>query len=307
MRIGLFALGTEGIEAFEETARWAESAGLATVWVAHVPWSIDALTALAFAGRATERIELGSAVMNTHSRHPLAMAQQALTTQAACGGRLTLGLGPSHRVVIEQGYGLSYDRPARHVREYLDVLEAAFAGTGSVDHDGEVYRVHSPFQVPGARPVPVMLAALAPLMLRLAGERTGGTITWMTDRRALAEHIVPRITAAAEAAGRPAPRVVAGVPVAVCDDPDAARERAAELFALYGTVEAYQRVLALGDADGPAGVAVVGDEAAVERQLRSYAEAGATDLSASVFPVGPHGDASRRRTLDLLASLAPEL
>ena len=156
--------------------------------------------------------------MQTWSRHPYAMAQQALTTQAAVGGRLLLGLGPSHPDWVENAYGESYDHPLRHMREYLSVLESAFTLSGKVDFVGETYRSTSVLDVPGAAEVPIFLAALGPGMLRLAGERAHGTITWMGDERAHGEHVVPRITAAASSAGRTPPRIVAGLPVAVCDD-----------------------------------------------------------------------------------------
>jgi F420-dependent oxidoreductase-like protein len=311
MQIGVFIgdAGGEstGVDALRANARDAEARGLATGWVPHIPWSLDSLTALALVGPETERIELGTAVIPTYSRHPLGMAQQALSTQAACDGRLTLGIGPSHPVVIENMYGLSYDKPYRHTREYLEVLDAAFACTGQVDHDGDLFHVHAMLRVPDASPVPVLIAALAPLMLALAGSRAQGTITWMADERALGEHVVPRIADAATEAGRPTPRVVIGLPVAVCDDAAAGRDRAAHAFSVYDHIPTYQRIIERGDADGPADVVAVGTEAEVTARLQSYRDAGATDLAASVFTVGAdeaERARSRERTLDLLASLA---
>jgi F420-dependent oxidoreductase-like protein len=235
------------------------------------------------------------------------MAQQALTTQAAVGGRLLLGLGPSHPEWVASAYGESYDRPIRHVNKYLGVLESAFALKGRVDFVGETYRSTSALDVPGAVDPPIFLAALGPAMLRLAGEHTNGTITWMGDERAHSEHVVPRINAAAQSAGRPAPRVIAGLPVAVCDDATAGRDEAARRFAIYGDIPTYARMLARGNADGPADVCVVGTERDVEARLRSYAATGITDLLAAVFPVGDDAPASRQRTMDFLASLAPRL
>jgi F420-dependent oxidoreductase-like protein len=238
------------------------------------------------------------------------MAQQALSTQAVAGGRLSLGIGPSHQMVVEGMYGLSYEHPIRHVREYVDVLESAFAGTGQVDHDGELYSVHAMLNVPGATSAPLLLAALAPLMLQLAGEHTDGTITWMCDERATSEHVVPRITEAAESAGRRAPRIISGLPVCVHDDTGAARERAAHAFQVYGQIPTYRRILDRGDGAGPADVCIVGDEATIEAKLRSHRDAGVTDLAATIFPVGQSPAArvaSRQRTFDFLASLAPEL
>jgi F420-dependent oxidoreductase-like protein len=311
MRIGIFISDTggerTGIDELLAAAQWAESSNLATAWVPHIPWSLDALTALALAGRTTSRIELGTAVVPTYPRHPLALAQQALSTQAACDGRLLLGIGPSHPVVVENMHGLSYDKPIRHMREYLEILDRAFAGPGQVHYEGETYTVNALLDVPDSSPVPIMLAALAPLMLKLAGSRTQGTITWMADERAHAEHVLPRITAAATEAGRPAPRIVAGLPIAVCDDADEGRRRAAKLFSVYENIPTYQRILDRGEAGSPAEVSIIGTEAEVTKRLESYRDAGVTDLAATVFGVGDDREASRRRTRDLLASLAPEI
>jgi F420-dependent oxidoreductase-like protein len=325
VRIGIFIADTSprgsALEEVVRRARWAEEHGLSTGWVPHVPWSLDALTSLAIAGQRTQRIELGTAVVPTWSRHPYGMAQHALTTQAACGGRLLLGIGPSHQMVAESWYGASYAGVIHHVREYVGVLEACFAAQaeanasgggpgklgGRVQHAGERYPVDALLDVPGATPVPVYLAALAPLMLKLAGERAAGTITWMGDERTHAEHVLPRLEAAARAVGRATPRVIAGLPVAVCDDRDEGRATADRLYGMYEGIPTYARMLARGDARSPADVAVVGNEVRVRERLRSYSRSGVTDLCAMVFAVG--GDAasrakSQRRCEDLLATLA---
>jgi F420-dependent oxidoreductase-like protein len=312
MRIGLFISDVSGeqttIDQLLANARAAEALGFTTGWVPHIPWSLDGLTALALAGQVTNRIELGTAVMPTYPRHPMAMAQQAMSTQAATNGRLVLGVGPSHPVVIESMHGLEYARPVHHTREYVEVLRAAFAGSGHVEYRGEVFGFASMLTVPGSTPAPIMIAALAPKMLQLAGELTDGTITYWANERAVGEHIVPRITAAADAAERPAPRVVVGLPVAVVDDADAGRDRAEKLFAAYLNIPTYQRILSRGGDDtSPADVAVIGTEAEVVERLRSYASAGATDLCATALGLGDDRDASQRRTIELLASLAPEL
>jgi F420-dependent oxidoreductase-like protein len=311
VRIGLFiaepAVDGSDLATVLAQAQWAEDHDFTTGWVPHIPWSLDGLTSLAVAGQVTTRIELGSAVMPTWSRHPYAMAQQALTTQAAVGGRLVLGLGPSHPEWVANAYGEGYDRPMRHMREYLSVVESAFCLTGQVDFVGETYRSTSALDVPGAVDPPIFLAALGAAMLQLAGEHTSGTITWMGDERAHAEHVVPRINAAAKSAGRSPPRVVAGLPVSVCDDAAAGREEAARRFAIYADIPTYARMLARGNAKGPADVCVVGTEREVEARLRSYAATGVTDLLAAVFPVGDDEQASRQRTLDFLASLTPQL
>ncbi|MGH7133682.1 MAG: TIGR03564 family F420-dependent LLM class oxidoreductase, partial [Phycisphaerales bacterium] len=197
-------------------AQAAEAAGFTSVWMPQVPGDFDAFTGITLMGQATERIELGTAVVPIQTRHPIAMAQEVLSNQAVCEGRFTLGLGASHHWIIEDMLGLPYGRPAHQMRNYLEVLNAALRGPGSVDVENDGYRVHSPIDVTDWSPTPVLLAALGPVMLRLAGEHASGTILWMADARAVAAHVVPRITRAAAAAGRPAPRIVVGVPVTLC-------------------------------------------------------------------------------------------
>lgn len=305
MRIGVFIGEASGertsVEQLLANAVEAEERGFATGWVPHIPWSLDALTACALAARETARLELGTAVVPTFPRHPMSMAQDALSVQAVAGGRFTLGIGPSHPVVVEHMYGLSYDRPAAHTAEYVEVLQACFAGTGQVDHVGERFRVHAMLEVPGASEVPVLVAALAPRMLELTGRLAAGTITYWADETAIGEHVVPRLTEAA--AGRPAPRVVAGVPVAVVDDVAAARERGAKLFATYEHIPTYQRILGRGAAQHPVDVAIIGTEQQVRDRIKRFEDAGATDLCASVLGLGDDRAASRQRTLDVLADL----
>src|SRR5215470_17280481 len=221
MRIGLMIGPEKGryrqkVAQLIADAETAERQGFTSVWIPQIPGDFDALTAMTLLGRATERIELGTAVLPIQTRHPIAMAQEALSIQAVCEGRFTLGVGASHHWIIEDMLGLSYERPAHHMRNYLEVLNAALRGPGSVDVENDGYRVHSPIDVTDRSPNPVLLAALGPVMLRLAGEQASGTILWMADERAVAEHVVPRIAKAAAESGRPAPRIVAGVPVVVC-------------------------------------------------------------------------------------------
>ncbi|MDO3634855.1 TIGR03564 family F420-dependent LLM class oxidoreductase [Mycolicibacterium arseniciresistens] len=290
----------------------AESAGFASFWFPQVPGYLDAMTAVALLGRVTERIELGTAVVPIQTRHPLIMAQQALTTQVACGGRFTLGIGPSHHWIIDGQLGLSYDRPARQVAEYLDVLGAALSGPGAVDVENDGHRVHGTIDVTDTFTTPMLIAALGPVMLRLAGERAGGTILWMADERTIDSHIAPRINAAADAAGRPAPRIVAGVPVALCADGevDEARAYASEVLGHADFSPNYVRLLEHGDAQDVGDTMAAGDESAVAARLRRYRDAGVTDLAARVVPLGADPAArreSRRRTEQFVASLAAEL
>lgn len=302
MRIGIFlgeGAGPDPIADLVTRSREAARDGFPSVWVPHI-LGADALISLAIIGREVPGIELGSAVIPTYPRHPLLMAQQALTVQAATGGRLVLGIGLSHQVVIEGMLGYSFDRPARHMREYLEVLLPALRQE-SVDVDGETLRAHGGVTVPGAAPCPVLLAALAPRMLRLAGGVADGTVTWMTGVRTLADHIVPSITAAAEEAGRPAPRVVTGLPICVTDDVARVRERAARGYRLYGQLPSYRAMLDREGAQGPADVMVAGDEASVRAQLEAFAAAGATDFLAAEFGSKPE---ERARTRALLTDLA---
>jgi len=293
-------------------AEAAEAAGFTSIWVPQIPNDFDALTAIVLMGRATARIELGTAVMPIQTRHPVAMAQQALATQAVCEGRFTLGLGPSHHWIVEDMLGLPYERPARLVRDYLEVLNAAFAGPGPVDVENDSYRIHNPLDVTDIVPTPVLVAALAPVMLRVAGEHASGTILWMADERAIGDHIAPRITKAAEEAGRPPPRIVAGVPVALCpsDQVDAARGWANQVLGHAEYSPNYERLLERGDATNVGDLLAAGDESAVEERLRRFRDAGATDLSFRILPWGPDRSArieSRRRTEAFLATLAGEL
>ena len=227
----------------------------------------------------------------------MTLAQQALTVQAISGGRLTLGIGLSHQIVVESIWGLSFEKPVRHMTEYLEIL-MPLVHERSVSFDGETLHAHGGLAVEDAPPVPVLVAALGTRMLELAGRMADGTATWMTGPATLATHTLPTITDAAAAAGRPAPRIGAGLPVLVTDDADAARERAAKVFQVYGTLPSYRAMLDREGADGPAGVAIVGDEASVSDQLTLLDAIGVTDLIAVEFasPKSPE----RARTRELL-------
>ncbi len=301
MRIGIFAGHTANgpIDATIDAARAAADDGFATFWLPQV-FGMEALIALAVVGREVPGIELGTAVVPTYPRHPVTLAQEALTTQAVSGGRLVLGIGLSHQLVIEGMFGLSFDKPLRHMREYLDVL-VPLLRDGKVSSAGETITGRAALDVKGATPPPpVLLAALGPKMLELAGTVVDGTVTWMTGAATLADHVVPVITNAATAAGRPAPRIGVGLPVCVTDDVDAARERAAKLFEIYGTLPSYRAMLDREGAAGPADVAIAGDEATVGAQIAHIASIGATDFVASIFG----SKEERDRTWAFLRSLS---
>jgi len=283
VRIGIYRgdAASGPIEKLIDAARTAADAGFASFWLPQV-MGMDAMTALAVVGREVPVIELGIAVVPTFPRHPIVMAQQALTTQAITGGRLTLGIGLSHQPIIEGSYGLSFDQPVRHMREYLEAL-LPLVREGAVSFAGDTVTARIGLDVRGSSPVRVVLAALGPKMLELAGGMADGTATWMTGPATLADHVVPTIRAAAEAAGRPAPVIGAGFPVCVTDDPAGARAAAAETFAIYGSLPSYRAMLDREGADGPADIAIVGDEAAVGEQLARLSAIGVTEFIASTF------------------------
>jgi F420-dependent oxidoreductase-like protein len=301
MKIGIFYGGPQDVDSHIEGAVNAESDGLDSNWYPQITGP-DALTVAALAGARTSRIEIGTSVTATYLRHPLALATQALTSQAATGGRFTLGIGVSHGMVVEGMWGVSYDRPAVHMREYLNIINALME-KGRADLDGEKFKVHTGLSIPGVTKPPVVVAALAPVMLKTAGAIADGTILWMTGPKTIESHVVPRLTKAAQEAGRPRPRVVTCLPVAVCEDPAEGREKAARAFQIYGMLPNYQRMLSKEGVSGPADVAIVGNEADVEKQIRAVASAGSTEFAAAEFPVGDDAKASLARTRALLKSL----
>jgi F420-dependent oxidoreductase-like protein len=313
MRLGVMVGPERGryatkVERMLEDARWAEDAGMTTAWVPQIPDDFDALTAAALIGANTSRIEIGTAVVPIQPRHPIALAHQTLSTQAVCEGRLSLGLGVSHHWIIDEMLGLPYERPVATMRAYLDVLDQALAGPGPVDVENDLFRVHNPLDITDVGPTPVMIAALGPHMLRLAGERTDGTILWLADERAIGGHIAPAINAAAESAGRRPPRVVAGVPVCLCrdDEVDVAIERANRVLSEAEVSPNYQALLDRGDATCVGDILAAGSESSIEKRLRSFADAGTTDVSIRVVPIGATREEkldSSRRTREYLASL----
>jgi 5,10-methylenetetrahydromethanopterin reductase len=302
MRIGVSPQDPSGpapLTALREELQRAADQGFASAWMSNI-FGVDPMTALAVAGSQVPGIEVGTAVVPTYPRHPAALAQQARTVAAAVDGRFVLGIGLSHRIVIEDMYGYDFSKPILHMREYLEVLLPLLDGQ-PVSFSGSTVRANIGLTTPSPGRVPVLLAALGPQMLRLAGERTDGTILWMTGPATVRDHIVPTITAAAQAAGRPGPRVVCILPVCVTDDPDGARERAARVFAIYGDLPSYRAMLDREGASGPADVAIVGDEDTVGAQVGALAEAGVTDFVAGEYTGGPDGARTREFLRTLLS------
>lgn len=298
MRIGIFGGEPASIDAAITGARDAAEQGFAGYWVSQI-FGFDNLTVLAIVGREVPGIELGTGVVPTYPRHPMMLAQQALTVQAATGGRLALGIGLSHQIVIENMFGLSFDKPLRHMREYLSIL-VPLIQTGSVSFTGETLSTSASIEVPGSSPCPVLVAALGPKMLELAGTVADGTVTWMTGRDTLGTYTVPTITKAASAAGRPNPRIGAAMPVCVTADVDATKARAAKVYQMYGMLPSYRAMLDREGAAGPEDLAIIGDEAAVTTEIRRIEDAGVTDFVAAEFGSGA---AEKERTRDLLRSL----
>lgn len=317
MRIGIMIGPERGryaskVDRMRRDAVWAEQAGLSSIWIPQIPDEFDALTAATLLAAETSTIEIGTAVVPVQPRHPIALAQQALSVQAVAGGRLTLGLGVSHHWIIDEMLGLPYERPAAFMRDYLDVLDQALVGHGPVDVDNDRFRVHNPLDIIDVTRTPMLLAALGPRMLQLAGERTDGTSLWLADERAIDTHVAPAIRRAAERAGRPSPRIIAGVPVCVCgdDEVEVAIARARRVLSEAEVSPNYQRLLDQGDADDVGDILAVGSETNVEKRLRSFADAGVTDVSVRVVPIGDDREqllASMARTRDYLASLGGSL
>jgi F420-dependent oxidoreductase-like protein len=294
MRIGYFGgTASRPMNQFIADAEGAAADGFSSYFLAQV-FGYDAMGVLTVIARAVPNIKLGTGVVPTYTRHPLTMAQQALTVQAASDGRFMLGIGLSHKPVVEGMYGVSFEKPVRHMREYLSVLMPLLRD-GKASFHGETINSELMVDVEPRRTPPVYVAALGEQMLKVAGTMADGTVTWMTGPATLANHIAPTISAAADNAGRPAPQILASLPICVTNDPDAARERTAKDFQIYGFLPSYRAMLDREGAEGPADVAIVGDEDAVETQVRALADAGVSEFLAAIF--GTRENQERTRAL----------
>lgn len=297
MRIGINdgTLNNGTLDQVIENARTAEAQGFATYWVSQI-FGHDAMTTLSLVGREVPRIELGIAVVPTYPRHPMQMAQQALTTNAAVGGRFTLGIGLSHQPVVEGMWGYPFDKPVRHMREYLSSLMPLLENQ-SVRFEGETITARGDITVAGGERPSVMLAALGEQMLKLTAKYADGTLTWCTGPKTLAEHTVPTLRAASEEAGRDANRVAAALPVCVTDDIKGAQERAASMLAVYGQLPSYRKMLDREGAATPGDIAIAGSAEQCRDQIMALGEIGVTDFSAAEFSTDPDERAATREML----------
>ncbi len=303
MRIGLNAtalVAKASVAAFVDHARAASADGFSSYWVAeHPTGGLDALTVLTIVGQTVDTMELGTAVIPTYPRHPLVLAGQALTAQSVMQGPLTLGIGLSHQVMMAD-LGLADDKPIRHLREYLSVL-VPLIEDGRVDYQGETISCRATLFRPSERPPQVLVAALGPQALKVAGARTAGTSLAWVGPRTIREHIVPTISEAASDAGRQPPRVLATLPVCVTDDPDGVRRRITAGSAMYAQLPSYRAMFEREGVSEPGELGLVGSAAQVEEAIAGLADAGVTDFAASEFTPSPY---ERERTRSLLRDLA---
>jgi F420-dependent oxidoreductase-like protein len=265
-----------------ERAAGLRERGFTRMWSSQI-FGPDTLTVFAVVGREYRDLDLGTAVVPIQTRHPTMLAAQARTVQEAIGGRLSLGIGLSHKAVVEGMWGFSFDRPARYMSEYLDALAPMLRGE-RVNVKGErVSATTIGVLGPGDVRTPgLLVAALAPKMLEMAGTLTDGTLTWMTGVQTIATHVVPTINAAAAAAGRPTPRVVCSLPISVTGDVAETKTKVNERLAIYGTLPSYRAMLDREGAEGPADVGLFGTRDQVLDRLHELAEAGVTEFSASM-------------------------
>ncbi len=273
----------------------AEESGFSTYWLAQVG-NVDALTAMALAGSRTTKIKLGTAVVPTWTRHPQVMASQALTAQAATDGRVILGIGLAHQPTVEDRWKLKWEKPIRHMLDYLNVLQPML-DTGKVDYDGEVWSFEGEYPLQTEDAPKVMLAALGDQMLKIAGKRTDGTILWCVGPKTLEQQIVPKISEAAASADRPSPAVVCSLPVWVTDHEDIARDLVSKFLTGYGDLPSYRAMLDVEGVEGPADISLIGTEDKVREGLEALRSSGATEFSAVVSAIDPD---ERQRTLSVL-------
>lgn len=296
LRVGVFA-AAESISSVREDMRAAHAAGVDSYWVTQ-GFGMDALTVIAATGGDLPGMSVGTAVIPVYPRHPMALAQQALTTNLLVEGRLKLGIGPSHPSVVEPCWGMSYSRPAAYMSEYVQALNGSL--TQRVRFRGDQLTARGDLDIQGASVPPVYIAALGPRMLQIAGEFSAGTVTWMVGPRTLATLTVPTIRESAEKAGRPEPEVITPMPVCVTDHRVRASAIADAELGWYETLPSYRAMLDREGVDKAARMAVIGDEDAVLQRIGEFQEAGSTTFAIKVF-----GDPEdRARTHEFIWALA---
>ena len=278
------AAGDSPVDKFVAQLVALRDEGFGRVWATQMPYDADAMTVLAVAFREVERIELGTAVVPIQIQHPMLMAQRALTLNLISGGRFILGIGLSHQIVSEGMWGVPWEKPVRRLREYLNGLLPLLAGEPA-DASGATVTARGALRIPNAPAPEVYVAALGPQMLRLAGQRSAGTVTWMTGPKTLAGHIGPTLREAAAEAGRPdgAVSVAAALPVSVTDDTDAARAQAASQFAIYGQLPSYRAMFDREGLAAPEDAALIGDEATVSQRIDEIRAAGVDEFIGIAF------------------------
>jgi F420-dependent oxidoreductase-like protein len=287
MRIGLW-IEEEGLRIDEvgTAARTAQDSGVDRIWFSQrTGW--DALTLIAGVGPFTSTVELAVGVVPVYPRHPLALAAQALSVQAVTGNRLTLGIGSSHPQIIEGMYGLPMEQPARYMREYVEALVPLLNGEPT-DYQGEKLTARGHIEITGVEAPELVIAALGPHMLKIAGELTAGTTTTWVGPELIESYIRPTLDRAAGGAHK---QVIAAAAVALTDDPDATRTWIQERFGAAGDMPAYRAVMDRGGKAGPEDTAVLGDESAVAKEIQRFADAGATEFL--LCPVGTPEEQAR--------------
>ncbi|MBC95471.1 LLM class F420-dependent oxidoreductase [bacterium] len=295
MELGIFG-SSRNIDDLKKQVQEARDLGYATFWTPQI-FNLDALTALAVVAESVEGIRLGTSVIPTYPRHPMMLAQQALTVNQVSNGRLDLGIGLSHKPVVEGMWGISFDAPVGHMSDYLQIL-MALLHEGTISYGGKHLTSRGGIDVP-ADPPPVLVAALGPQMLKLVGRIADGTVTWMTGPETIRNHISPVINASAEEAGRPIPKVITAVPVCITSDSDLAEEYAKRDFGFYGDLPSYRAMLEREGLANSWDIALSGSFEQVAEGLQNYADAGGTQVVAAIY--GP--DEDRERTISELAQL----
>ncbi|MAK53918.1 MAG: TIGR03564 family F420-dependent LLM class oxidoreductase [Actinomycetota bacterium] len=295
MELGIFG-SSRNIDDLKKQVQVANNLGYSTFWTPQI-FNLDALTALAVIAESVEGIRLGTSVIPTYPRHPMMLAQQALTVNQVSNGRLDLGIGLSHKPVVEGMWGISFDAPVGHMSDYLQIL-MALLHDGTISYGGKHLTSRGGIDVPADAP-PVLVAALGPQMLKLVGRVADGTVTWMTGPETIRNHISPVINAAAEEAERPVPQVIAAVPVCITSDPDMAEEYAKRDFGFYGDLPSYRAMLEREGLANSWDIALSGSFEEVAEGLQKYSDSGGTQVVAAVY--GP--DEAREQTVSELAKL----